>query len=199
MAEMLNLKKGDLLNLTKKEPSLKEVTVAAGWDVVQQHKSFIRRILDPVQDYDLDLVHYLLDCNDNITSIIYYANKRENGIKLNGDNLTGEGDGDDEIVNINFNYIPSNCCKIVTAVIIYQGLERGQCFGKVKNAYVRLTNEENNKELCRFNLTEDGGDNTAVIMSTLTKDHNEWTFKAIGDYSKNNIKSLGNNLKNILK
>ena len=66
-----------------KEPGLKEVTVAAGWDVVQQHKSFIRRILDPVQDYDLDLVHYLLDCNDNITSIIYYANKRENGIKLN--------------------------------------------------------------------------------------------------------------------
>ena len=103
------------------------------------------------------------------------------GIKLHGDNRTGEGEGDDEKISISLDKLPIECKKVVFAVTIYDAVRRRQSFSKVKNAYVRLVNEDKgNEEICRYNLTEDGGNNTGIIFAELFKENGNWQFKAIG-------------------
>lgn len=175
---ILNLNKGEFLNLSKTGISLSNIRAAAGWDMSKRG------------GVDLDLCAYLYE-NDKLYKTIYYGDKRTKGIYLDGDNLTGEGDGDDENIHINFYDLPSNINKITIAVVIYSS---GPTFQDVQNAYVRLVNEENRKELVRYNLTADGGRNTAVVAAELKKLNNEWGFYAIGHYSKNSIHTLGRSL-----
>lgn len=185
---MLNLQKNDILDLTKKNPGLQNVTLAAGWDVVK--KGFFSF----QADYDLDLVALLLDEKGKVTgksSLIYFGNQRGTGIFLHGDNRTGEGDGDDEKISVALDKIPSQYKKIVFAVTIYQADKRNQNFSKVKNAYVRLLNEDaGHKELCRYNLTDDGRDNTAIVFAELARDNGDWQFKAVGELTKATVSSL---------
>lgn len=185
---MLNLQKNDVLDLTKKNPGLKNVVLAAGWDVVK--KGFFSF----QEDYDLDLVALLLDKDGRVSgksSLIYFGNQRGTGIFLHGDNRTGEGDGDDERISVSLDRIPSSCEKIIFAVTIYQADRRKQSFSKVKNAYVRLLDEDSrNAELCRYNLTDDGGDNTAIIFAELSRDNNDWKFKAVGELMKASVSTL---------
>lgn len=185
---MLNLQKNDVLDLTKKNPGLQNVVLAAEWDVVK--KGFFNF----QADYDLDLVALLLDENGRVngkSSLIYFGNQRGTGIYLHGDNRTGEGDGDDEKISVSLDRIPASCKTIVFAVTIYQADKRGQNFSKVRNAYVRLLNEDaRNAELCRYNLTDDGGENTAIVFAELTRDNNDWQFKAIGELMKASVSSL---------
>ena len=177
---LLNLNKGDFLNLTKSGVSLSRIRAAAGWDMASFGGSI-----------DLDLCAYLFS-GRKLERTVYYGAKTWNGIYLDGDNLTGEGDGDDENIMINFDKIPAGIDRIVIAVVIYS---IGKTFGGVKNAYVRLVDEsQGEKELVRYNLSSDGGRNTAVVAAELQKVNGEWTFVAVGDYSKNSIKSLGNRL-----
>lgn len=189
---VLNLQKGNVLDLTKQNPTLNQILVGAGWDVKQvEAKGFFGRLLATnTQDFDLDLFAIKLDGNGAVmkNGLVYFGEKEHTGILLHGDNLTGEGDGDDEKISLRLNEIPSTCQKIVFGVAIYSAEQRNQTFSQVENAYVRLVDEANgNREICRFNLSNDGADHTGILMSELTRVNNEWTFKALGQYYKGSI------------
>lgn len=184
--EILNLKKNDILDLTKAAPGLNKIRVAAGWDV---NTGFFGG------SFDLDLCAILLDANSklvkNINPCVYFSKKNSTGIYLDGDNLTGEGDGDDENIYVTLSEIPSNVEKIVFNVVIYDGIAKRQKFSKVKNAYVRIVDcEKNDKEICRYDLSNDGGDNTAVVFAQLIRNNGSWEFMAIGDYKRASISQL---------
>ena len=171
----LNLKKNDILNLAKKNPGLKKVILGAGWDVASGG-----------QDFDLDIAAFLLNANGKVQNIpddvIFFNNMQGQGIYLEGDNRTGAGEGDDERIRIDLESIPAHVQKIVFVVTIHEAQAKRQTFGMVENSYVRLLDEENNeREICRFNLKEIGSTVTSVIFSELYKQNVEWQFKAIGE------------------
>ena len=173
-AGILNLNKNDILDLTKKNPGLKKVSLGAGWDIANNGL-----------DYDLDIAAFLLDSNNKfntVSNIIFFNNKESQGISLAGDNRTGSGEGDDEVININLEEINPNIAKIVFVVTIHEAQAKRQTFGMVENSYVRLVDLENNKrEICRFNLKENGSTATSVIFAELNRKGSEWQFKAIGE------------------
>ena len=173
-AGILNLNKNDILDLTKRNPGLKKVSLGAGWDLANNGL-----------DYDLDIAAFLLDSNNKfntVSNIIFFNNKESQGISLAGDNRTGAGEGDDEVININLEEINPNIAKIVFVVTIHEAQAKRQTFGMVENSYVRLVDLENNKrEICRFNLKENGSTATSVIFAELNRKGSEWQFKAIGE------------------
>ena len=173
-AGILNLNKNDILDLTKRNPGLKKVRLGAGWDIANNGL-----------DYDLDIAAFLLDSNNKfntVSNIIFFNNKESQGISLAGDNRTGAGEGDDEVININLEEINPNIAKIVFVVTIHEAQAKRQTFGMVENSYVRLVDLENNKrEICRFNLKENGSTATSVIFAELNRKGSEWQFKAIGE------------------
>ena len=171
----LNLKKNDILNLAKKNPGLKKVILGAGWDVASGG-----------QDFDLDIAAFLLNANGKVQNIpddvIFFNNMQGQGIYLEGDNRTGAGEGDDERIRIDLESIPAHVQKIVFVVTIHEAQVKRQTFGMVENSYVRLLDEENNeREICRFNLKENGSTATSVIFAELNRKGSEWQFKAIGE------------------
>lgn len=183
---VLNLKKNDILNLTKTNPTLKNITLASGWDIAKGCSS-----------YDLDLFAFLLDKKGNLlpnpSNVVYFANMYVEGIKLHGDNRTGEGDGDDETMTIKLDLLPSKCKKIVFAISIFNSELKGQSFQEVENAYIRLLNADNhNMEICKYNLTKDGGKNRSLIFAELSRVDGEWMFKAVGKYVTATYKELIN-------
>ena len=171
----LNLQKHDVLDLTKKNPGLEKVILGAGWDVASIG-----------QDFDVDIAAFLLNANGKVGQIpqdvIFFNNKFGDGIYLEGDNRTGAGEGDDERIQIDLSQIRSDIQKIVFIVTIHNAQEKRQTFGMVNNSYVRVLDAKNNeKEICRFNLKENGSTVTSVVFAELYKDGYEWYFKAIGD------------------
>lgn len=171
----LNLKKNDILNLAKKNPGLKKVILGAGWDVASGG-----------QDFDLDIAAFLLNANGKVQNIpddvIFFNNMQGQGIYLEGDNRTGAGEGDDERIRIDLESISAHVQKIVFVVTIHEAQAKRQTFGMVENSYVRLVDLENNKrEICRFNLKENGSTATSVIFAELNRKGSEWQFKAIGE------------------
>ena len=173
-AGILNLNKNDILDLTKRNPGLKKVRLGAGWDIANNGL-----------DYDLDIAAFLLDSNNKfntVSNVIFFNNKDGQGISLAGDNRTGAGEGDDEVININLEEINPNIAKIVFVVTIHEAQAKRQTFGMVENSYVRLVDLENNeREICRFNLKENGSTATSVIFAELNREGSEWQFKAIGE------------------
>lgn len=189
---LLNLQKNDILDLTKKDPSLNNIILAGGWDVVK--KGFFNF---GAADLDLDLSAILLDEKDRLLGgdegIIYFGNQRGKGIFLHGDNRTGEGSGDDEKISITLNNLPASCNKVVFNVNIYQAKERRQDFSKVKNAYVRILNsDKGNTEICRYNLSEDGQNATSLIFAELYKSGSDWNFRAVGELLQSTLTTLVN-------
>lgn len=183
-APSLNLEKDGILNLEKVRSDLKNLRLAAGWDMVHFGS-----------DYDLDLCAYLLGengfpiCSGN--SCVYYAKKKACGLRLDKDNLTGEGDGDDENIYIHLDDVTNEVQKIVFAVVIYNAGRKS--FEGVKNAYVRLLDtDDGDREICRYDLTKDGGNHTAVVVAELYKENGSWSFKARGEYMNETISSLKN-------
>lgn len=171
----LNLKKNDVLNLTKKNPGLKKVILGAGWDVATMG-----------QDFDLDIAAFLLNSNGKVQNIpddiIFFNNMQGQGIYLEGDNRTGVGEGDDERIRIDLENISSYVQKIVFVVTIHEAQAKRQTFGMVENSFVRILDEKNNeREVCRFNLKENGSTVTSVIFAELYRTNGEWQFKAIGE------------------
>ena len=172
---VLNLQKNDILDLTKKNPGLKKVILGAGWDVANNGA-----------DFDLDIAAFLLNNNNKVARIpddvIFFNNMEGQGIRLEGDNRTGAGEGDDERIQIDLSMIRNDIAKIIFVVTIHNAQLKRQTFGMVENSYVRLLDAENDeKEVCRFNLKENGSTVTSVIFAELYRDGNEWRFKAIGD------------------
>lgn len=171
----LNLKKNDILNLTKKEPGLEKVVLGAGWDISLNGSTF-----------DLDISAFLLGQNGKVNNVnedvIYFNNMNSQGIKLCGDNRTGVGEGDDERIEIDLRQIKGSVSKIIFVVTIFEAREKRQTFGMIDNSYIRLLDEKNGeKEICRFNLKENGSTATTVVFAELFKENNEWHFKALGD------------------
>ena len=148
--------------------------LGAGWDIARNGA-----------DFDLDIAAFLLDSNNkfnNVSNVIFFNNPNGQGITLTGDNRTGAGDGDDERLLIDLQAIDSNIAKIAFVVTIHNAQAKRQTFGMIDNSYVRLLDAENNeKELCRFNLKEDGSTSTSVIFAELYKAGSEWEFKAVGE------------------
>ncbi|WP_195245276.1 TerD family protein [Clostridium celatum] len=171
---ILNLNKNDILDLTKKNPGLRNVKLGAGWDISTNGS-----------DFDLDIAAFLLDRNNkfnDVSNVIFFNNKQGQGIALGGDNRTGAGDGDDETIEINLQNINSSIEKIVFVVTIHNAMQKRQTFGMINNSYVRLVDlDQNGKELCRFNLKENGSTATSVIFAELYRDGQDWQFKAVGE------------------
>lgn len=190
MANLLNLQKGQMLNLTKENPGLSEINFAGGWDV--KRKGLFKKLF--ATDYDLDLVAYLRDSGGRVYKTVYFGSKSANGVRLDHDNLTGEGDGDDETIFLDLNNVDARCESIVFAIVIYGASMRNQTFNGVENAFVRIYNPlEHNKELCRFNLSNDGGYNTSCVVGSLRNIDGDWEFTAIGDYiNKASIEDVKN-------
>lgn len=169
----LNLNKGEVLDLQKAAPSLENLDLGAGWDTAAFGEAF-----------DLDITAFLLNANNKITGandVIYFNNKVGQGIKLNGDNRTGEGDGDDEVISVQLSQISPSVQKIILSVVIFQAREKGQTFGQVNNSYIRLVNKNNGSEVAKFQLKNDFSTETAVIFGELVRNGNTWLFHAIGE------------------
>lgn len=170
------LKKGQKIDLTKGNKSLKKILVGLGWDTNKYDGGY---------DFDLDAAAFCCGDDDKVhedLDFIFYNNlKHESGaIEHLGDNLTGEGEGDDEQIIIDLSLIPARITKINFTVTIHEADERGQNFGQVSNAYVRVVNQENDEELLRYDLGEDFSVETAIVVAQLYKHNGEWKFNAIG-------------------
>lgn len=181
---LLNLQKDDLLDLNKVAPALKNVILGTGWDVSSRGPSM-----------DLDISAFLLNENDRVVDVsndvIYFKHLQSTGIMLEGDNLTGEGEGDDERIDINLDMIPVNVHKIVFFVTIYQAEAKKQTFGMVNNSYVRLLDADNNeREVLRYELKENCSADTALTFAELIRDRHGWSFHAIGEGSIGDLNSL---------
>lgn len=174
----LDLKKGMSLDLTKHDSTLTKMNLGLGWDT----------------HMDLDSIAFLLDEHDRLVETVCYYHKNGHGVRLNGDNRTGEGDGDDEVIFVDLNRVPSNVAKIALYANIYNAgggfFSKGKTFGQVKGAYVRLVNEVTGKEVCKYSLTEDGKNFNAFHFADLVKVNGAWTFVAIGEGANGEIKEL---------
>lgn len=180
----ISLQKGQKVSLSKDNAGLSRIVVGLGWDEVEQAKtgfSFFSKKPDPI-DCDASAILLvngrLIDKND----VVYFGNLRHNSgtVQHMGDNLTGEGEGDDEQIQIDLAAVPERYDKIVIVVNIYQALKRNQHFGMIRNAFIRLVDMRNNNEMCRYNLTENYSGMTAMIFGEVYRHNGEWKFNAIG-------------------
>jgi tellurium resistance protein TerD len=185
---VISLAKGQKVDLTKTNPGLSKAVVGLGWDVNKY---------DGGQDFDLDASVFLLDANGKVSGgqdFVFYNNTTgANGAVVHsGDNLTGDGDGDDETVNIAINDVPANIEKISFAVTIHDAEARNQNFGMVSNAFIRIVNEATNAELIRYDLGEDFSIETAVVVGELYRHNGEWKFSAVGSGYQGGLAALCN-------
>ena len=172
----ISLSKGQKVDLTKGNPGLKKVMVGLGWDV---------NAFDTGADFDLDASAFMLSSNGKCPTdkeFIFYGNlaHTSESVVHQGDNLTGSGEGDDEQIIIDLSRVPAQYDRIVIVVNIYQAVQRNQHFGMIKNAFIRLVDARNNRELCKYNLTEDYSGMTAMIFGEVYRHENEWKFSAVG-------------------
>ena len=117
------------------------------------------------------------------TDLVYFGNLKHKSGTVNhmGDNLTGAGEGDDEQIVIDLSRVPAEYDKIVIVVNIYQAVKRKQHFGMIQNAFIRLVDARNNKEMCKYNLTENYSGMTAMIFGEIYRYNGEWKFNAVGN------------------
>lgn len=185
----VSLKKGQKVDLTKTNPGLKKIIVGLGWDTNKY---------DGGKDFDLDAAAFILGENAKVRSdsdFIFYNNLKDStgSIAHLGDNKTGEGDGDDEQISIDLSTVPADISKIDFTVTIHEAQERGQNFGQISNAFIRIFNETTNEELIRYDLSEDYSIETAVVVAELYRHGSEWKFNAIGSGFEGGLGALCNN------
>lgn len=185
----INLTKGQKVELTKGNPSLKKLMVGLGWDVNQY---------DSGADFDLDAAAFLLGADGKVISdaeFVFYGNLKHvsGAVEHMGDNLTGAGDGDDEQIIVDLSLVPANVEKIAFTVTIYDAEPRRQNFGQVSNAYIHIVDEVGNTELIRYDLGEDFSIETAVVVGELYRHNGEWKFNAIGSGFQGGLAALCKN------
>jgi len=182
----VSLQKGGNVSLSKEAPGLSSVTVGLGWDV---------RLTDG-QAFDLDASAFVLGANDKVLSdahFIFYNNKAspDGAVVYGGDNRSGEGDGDDETIKIDFTRLAADVKKVVIAVTIHEGQQRRQNFGSVSNAFARVVNDADGRELARFDLSEDSSTNAAMIFVELYRHaQGDIKVKAVGEGWANGLAGL---------
>lgn len=177
----VSLKKGQKVSLSKEHPQLSRVIVGLGWDAANQPTGFFAKKPKAI---DCDAFALLLQGDKlvNKSDIVYFGNLRHesNSVMHMGDNLTGEGAGDDEQIVIELGYVPAPFTKIVIGANVYESEKRKQHFGMIQNAFIRLVDAGNNTELCRYNLTDDYAGQTALIFGEVYRYNGEWKFSAVG-------------------
>ena len=186
---MINLFKGQKVNLTKDNPGLSKILVGLGWDINKY---------DGGSAFDLDAEAFLIGSNGKVpddSDFIFYGNLQHSSgaVQHMGENRTGIGEGDDEQIRIDLSKIPAGIEKIAFTVTIYDAEARKQNFGQVSNAFIRIYDEANGKELIRYDLGEDFSVETAVVVGELYRQGAEWKFNAVGSGFKGGLKALCQN------
>lgn len=176
----ISLQKGQKISLTKENAGLSGIIVGLGWDEIPRKGGLFSK----PQPIDCDASVIMLTDGKLITEkdLIYFANLKHNSksVMHMGDNLTGEGEGDDEQIKVDLSKIPQQYNNLVFVVNIYDCAKRNQHFGMIKNAFIRLLDENKGIELCRYNLTEDYANMTAMLFAEIYRNGNEWKFNAMG-------------------
>ncbi len=177
----VSLQKGQKVSLSKDNAGLSNIIVGLGWDEVKVKKGFFAPKPQPI---DCDASALLLQGGRLVApdDVVYFNNLRHKSgtVQHMGDNLTGAGAGDDEQIMIDLSRVPAEYDRIVIVVTIYQAVQRGQSFGMIQNAFIRLVDSRKNNEMCRYNLTEDYSGMTAMIFGEVYRNNGEWKFNAIG-------------------
>ena len=171
----ISLAKGGNVSLTKIAPSLTKVAMGLGWDVRTTTGA----------DFDLDASALICGPDGKVLDdrhFVFYNNltSPDGSVEHTGDNLTGAGEGDDEVINVNVSAVPAGVDRVVFAVSIYEAGTRGQSFGQVVNAFIRVVDATTGSELARYDLSEDASTETAMIFGELYRHNGEWKFRAIG-------------------
>ncbi|MFP3154366.1 TerD family protein [Lachnospiraceae bacterium ZAX-1] len=185
----VSLQKGQKVDLTKTNPGLSQIIVGLGWDTNK---------FDGGGDFDLDAAAFLVGDSGKVSSdgdFVFFGNlKHASGaVEHTGDNLTGEGEGDDEQIKVALATVPANVARIAFAVTIYDAENRKQNFGQVSNAFIRVVDAGTNAELIRYDLGEDYSIETAVVVAELYRNGAEWKFNAIGSGFQGGLSALCGN------
>ena len=186
----ISLQKGRRVSLEKVSPGLEAVLVGLGWDINRT---------DSGSDFDLDTSVFMLGSDEKIISdkhFVFYNNPKSPdtsaSVEYMGDNLTGAGEGDDEVVLVNLTKVPNDVQKLVFTVTIHEADKRQQNFGQVDNAYVRLVDVKTKKEVLRYDLAEDYSIETALIMAELYRKDGTWRMSAVGSGYQGGLQALLN-------
>ena len=171
----VSLSKGGNVSLSKEAPGLTAITVGLGWDA---------RSTDG-QAFDLDASAIMCGADSRVVSdqhFVFFNNMQspDGSVQHTGDNVTGEGEGDDEQINVNLAAVPPEVDKIVFPVSIYDAQTRQQSFGQVTNAFIRVVNQNGGTEIARYDLSEDASVETAMVFGELYRHGTEWKFRAVG-------------------
>jgi len=182
----ISLVKGQNVSLTKAAPNLRRARIGLGWDVRQSWGAA----------FDLDASAFLLNAQNmvaNPMSFIFYNNKQsyDGSIFHYGDNLTGAGEGDDEQVSVDLTRVPADIQRIVFVVSIYDAEARGQNFGQVQRAFIRIVDQDSFQEIVRFDLTEEASAGNCILFGELYRYGPEWKFKALGQGVQGGLKGAG--------
>ena len=185
----VNLSKGQKVDLTKGNPGLSKLIVGLGWDTNKY---------DGGSDFDLDASAFLCGENGKVhadSDFIFYSNTTHSSgsVEHSGDNTTGSGDGDDEVLKVDLSLVPADIHKIDFTVTIYEAEARHQNFGQVSNAYIHIMDATNGTELIRYDLGEDFSIETAIVVGELYRHGGEWKFNAIGSGFQGGLHALCQN------
>ncbi len=184
----ISLSKGGNINLSKEEPGLSKVLVGLGWDVRSSDGDA----------FDLDASAFMLNASNKVRSdadFIFYNQLKSacGSVEHTGDNRTGAGDGDDEVVKLDLTKIPADVQKIAFSVTIHDAEARRQNFGMIASAYIRIVNELTSREIARYDLSEDASVETALIFGEIYRHNGEWKFRAVGQGYKGGLGPLAKN------
>lgn len=178
----ISLQKGQKVSLTKENAGLSNILIGLGWDEAKRARGGF--FAPKPQSIDCDASALLLKGGKlyDKSDIIYFGNlqHKTGAVWHMGDNLTGAGDGDDEQIVVDLSRLPQEYDRIVLVVNIYQALQRKQHFGMIENAFIRLVDGKTNREMCKYNLTENYSGMTAMIFGEVYRHNGEWKFNAIG-------------------
>ena len=181
----VNLQKGQKVSLKKSDgKKLSRLMVGLGWDAAKPEGGFFKRLFGSAESIDCDASVFVCQGGKFVDhdDLVYFGNlkHRSGAIKHMGDNLTGEGEGDDEQIFVDLEDMPARYDKLIFVVNIYQAVERKQHFGMIKNAYIRIVDADTREELCRFNLSDDYTDMLSMIAGEVYRYKDEWKFNAVG-------------------
>ena len=191
----VNLQKGQKVNLTKSDGSqLKHAMVGLGWDAAEKKGGggFLSSLLGSSGGDDIDCDASAFLCRNGhlkaVEDIVYFGNLRHSSeaVRHMGDNLTGEGEGDDEQIFVDLTSLPADCDKVVFVVNIYKAASRKQHFGMIRNAFIRIVDADTNTELLKYNLSENYDGMTAMVFGEIYRYKDQWKFNPIGQATKDN-------------
>ncbi|THF84527.1 TerD family protein [Cohnella fermenti] len=184
----ISLVKGQKVDLTKGNAGLGKIVVGLGWDPAETEKRGLFGIKKAAPNIDCDASALLLNSAGKLAkekNLVCFHNKKsgDGSVVHSGDNLTGEGEGDDEQIFVELSKVPADVDKILFVVNIYDCVNRKQDFGMIRSAYIRIVNPANDQELLRYNLSDNYAGRTALIVGEVYRHSGEWKFNAIGEGS----------------